>query len=312
MNENSLAAGHAFRIEKWINIYELVFDAAIAGISMILYHILAPVSGFLLFDTDPLLMLLIMGVSEFCIMLFFGQVFRAHEDSSEKLTTLTIIIIILAIHFVFLIMPARLSAVFEKIPGIGDELVFAFVPISGAFVILGITFGFPRIYLKDFSPIFGFVFALSGLLSVLSFIEILLKFGIIPGLIFLLIVGSPLLINRIIVLRPIPKKSKKTSPLLKPLRIIAGILISVAAAFSLMVWQELITVREVQNAVSAGEHISPWHILLMLFFSGIIPVRILAIIAPPFRPINAGIAVISMFFYFFSIAAAINKLSAIL
>jgi hypothetical protein len=303
-------------IFRWVNLNELVFDAAIAGISMILYHILAPVSGFLLFDTDPLVMLPIMGVSEFCIMLFFGQIYRVFNEENlnppRVLSALSDIILFIAINGIFFLMPALMASVVRSIPDIAENIEFALVPISGAFIILGITFGFPRRNLKDIEPLLSLPLAITALMGVISVLFVLFTYGVIPGIIYILFIGGALLLNRLLLLKPEKEAALRPVPKIRAGRVIAGIIVPIAVVFALMVWQELIVVRSVTNALAAGETLTPWNIVVLMTLSGLIPVRILAILAPPIRPINAGIAVISMFFYFLSIAAAIKKLSAIL
>lgn len=314
MNETTPAGGQAFRLDRWVNLYELIFDIIIAGIAGFFYRLAAPDTGFILIDTGPLPMLCVMAGAEFFIMLFFGQVYRRYNDIILKppriVDALSGIILFIAINGIFFMMPAVLASALHGLPEIGENIEFAFVPISGAFIILGITFGFPRKSLKDIEPLASLPIAITGILGVVSVLFVIFSYGIVLGILYFIFVGGALLTNRLIFMRPEPEEAKQQTPASSPWRIIAGILLPIAAAFALTVWQELVTVRAVSNTIAAGETITPWNIILIMTVSGLIPVRILTILAPPFRPVNAGLAVLTMQFYFSSVAGAIDKLMA--
>ena len=315
MNENSPAKGLSFRLDKWVNLYELVFDIAIAAVTALIYRAAAPVTGLILVDNNPIQMIPVMVMAEFFIMLFFGQIYRVYNNGMLNppriLSAFSDIILFIAINGIFFIMPAMLASAVKSIPEIGDNVEFAFVPLSGAFIILGITFGFPRKSLTEIEPLLSIPLAITPLLGIISLLFIIFTYGIILGVLYLLFVGGALLANRLLLLSSEREKPVKPASSIRPGRIIAGILLPIATAFALIMWQELVIVRAVHNSIAAGETLTPWNILVLLTIGGLLPVRLLAALAPPYKPVNTVISIGAFLFYYSYLVSIIDKLTAL-
>ncbi|NPV03021.1 MAG: hypothetical protein HPY53_16730 [Brevinematales bacterium] len=304
-----------FRLDKWVNVYELAFDLAIAAATALIYRAAAPVTGLILVDNNPFQMIPVMAAAEFFIMLFFGQIYRAYNDEMLNppriLSAFSDIVLFIAINGVFFLMPAMLASAVRSIPEIGENVEFAFVPLSGAFIILGITLGFPRKRLKEIEPLLSIPLAITPLLGVISLLFIIFTYGIIPGILYLIFVGGALLVNRLLIMSPEREKPIKPAPNIRPVRIIAGILLPIATALALIMWQEMVIVRAVHNSIAAGETLTPWNILVLLTIGGLLPVRLLAALAPPYKPVNTVVSIGAFIFYYTYLVSIIDKLTAL-
>ncbi|OHD56926.1 MAG: hypothetical protein A2Y33_08160 [Spirochaetes bacterium GWF1_51_8] len=296
-------------ILRWINPYELFFDLAIGLTAAIIYRAAAPVTGFILLDTGPLFAFAAMAISEFFIMMFFGQVFRRHDrvitEKSRGFDLFTLLLVFFTVGGVIFIMPAMLSFILESIPDFPQGIGFTLVPVSGAVIIIGVCFGFTRDLFGKIRIFLALPLSLTGLMGAASVIYIGFTYGWLnAGLYALLPVGAIVLYwimkGRAERLKDVPIRTRKAA------RILGSILLPVAAALSMMVWQELMIVR-VALIAHEGSTVAPWNLFVFLLMSGLIPIRILAAIAPPFRPVNFGIAVIAFYFYFTSILSAAER-----
>ena len=324
-----------FRLDKWVNLYELVFDIAIAGLSVLIYRAVSPGTGFLFLDHNPMFSLAAMALSQFFIVMFFGHIFRRYMEIGDKtgwVWVFTAAVLYIGINSMFFIMPIEVyqavsslpeigisgnpesGAVWDKvlnfaktIPFIGKDIGFALAPISSVFIILGFSAGFPRKDLKNLDYFITFPKYIMWIFGPLAAIFIFLKFGIIIGIVFVLLMAGAQMLN--IYMKKTPKQEEKAVP--KHIGGVPSMLLQItiplATALALMIWQELMIVRAVRVSAAAGQEYVPSNIFLILVTGGLIPVRILAALAPPYRPVNTAFAAASLYVYFSSLMFAVRN-----
>ncbi|OHD57222.1 MAG: hypothetical protein A2Y33_07455 [Spirochaetes bacterium GWF1_51_8] len=294
---------------KWINPYELIFDLAIALIAGAVYRAAAPVTGFILLDTGPLAAIAVMALSEFFLMLFFGQIYRRYNNSAiEKppvIEALSGIVLFIAINGLFFSMPSTIYSMLLTFPDFEHGVEFAIVPVSGAFIIIGVSVGFPLNKFKEVEPFLSIPLAITGLLGVVSVLYIVFSFGVIAGLLYALMPVTAYLIH--FFLKERAARSGEAKPRSKVLGTIAAVLLPITAALALSVWQEIVVVRSVMVMSDPGQAFTGWNLLVLMLVSGLLPIRLLAALAPPYKPVNTVIAVLSLAFYFTSLFTAAEK-----
>jgi hypothetical protein len=303
------------KVSRWVNLNELIFDAVLTIIGLVVYRLIVPASGFLTSGIGfwPLF-IIVLGV-QFIVIVFFGSLFRQFEELTGKLTFLRVlirIILFLAITGLYVLMPLELYRIFSQTEEIQNDFALAVFGLMGYIMILGAITGFRLDQLK----VIKFILYVPGLMTIgtlpITVIYFFTYHGILAGILSIVILAG-VMFGVIVLKQHFENKKPTEKPALirmKSVLLIAGIPILTVAA--LTVWQEMTLISTARAMANNNMAISPENILPVLLWSGFIPIRILAALAPPYKPVNTVITLGAFYFYYTSLVSIIDKLSGVI
>ncbi|OHD55451.1 MAG: hypothetical protein A2014_05160 [Spirochaetes bacterium GWF1_49_6] len=291
---------------KYANLDELVFDITLALFAIFFRRIVVPEGKTIVGILTPVSALVLTLMIDFTVSLLVGGLYLRYEKTIEKhpaVKKIILPVIFITVLFLFLGIPAVMHEQ-GLLP-----LEWMIIPfIAGLFLILaGGSFGFSKD--KKQGCITGAIlFAIPGLFGL---IYALLYFGVDMGNWFagigIMIGGIIAFAGILVLLTKIAEKlfDHETGGYTLPGTVLFGFLLPFLIAVSLGFWQEIIAVNQVKTAEGGKEFIQT---IVTLIMYGIIPVRIMMALAPPYRIINTGVGLASLTVYIFTLQSYINSL----
>jgi hypothetical protein len=311
------------KLKQIINSDETVIDFILLIFSCIITFYLIPEKSILIKILNPYSVLILIFFIEFFCILFISEQYKKMFKFSEKkdagfiakflffitVTGLYFIMIITVVFFNLYIGNTALEYLKSN-----HELSLVIFVILGFPIMLGYLIGFPAETWKKTNYIIyvpATLYFLMLLISTATFFYHSLPLWAL----FIFITGAGGLIVPVYL-----KTSKKHSGLRKKIenrylkyrairKIWKSILLPLIIIVMFIFWEELVLITMVQTAYNNDIVLNPLIILFSLLLSGILPLRLLALLTPPFKIINIITGILVLYFYFNSLCMQLPVLA---
>ncbi|OHD57221.1 MAG: hypothetical protein A2Y33_07450 [Spirochaetes bacterium GWF1_51_8] len=302
------------KLVSLVNIYELIFDLTITAVSLIVYRLILLPGGFIFIGIEPLSGLFLFFGAQFFTALFFTAIYRRFteiREDSKFVEGVIKVVMFLGITGLYILMPLEIFHYIDRMPGKNSEFGFVILSLSGLLISLAVYIGTP----KDDFPTVKYTIYVPMVVGVACFpVAVFHVFAssVIGGIVFL-IVTAGIVVAAVMIKNGIAKR-KEPLPRLVTRTGSAFMLFAlpVLTAVAIAAWQELSLISTVTGFTNNKLPVRHEDVIIMMTLGGLIPIRLLAALAPPFRIINLAVAVPAMYYYFTSLLAAAEKLHAIL
>ncbi|NPV03022.1 MAG: hypothetical protein HPY53_16735 [Brevinematales bacterium] len=315
MNESPAVAKPPFRIGKLINLNELIFDIALTVIGVMVYRMVVPKTGFLTSGMDFwTLFIIVLGV-QFIVVVFFGSIYRQFEEIAEGhgfVRVLINIILFVAITGVYVLMPLELFRIFEHMENAPTDFSFVVFGLMGYMIILGALAGFRLDQIESLK----YILYVPGMVTIatlpIAIIYFFINHGVLAGILTIVILAGILIGVFFLKKRLENKDPSENKTVIRLKSVLYMAVIPILTVVALTIWQELTLISTARSMANNDLAISAENILPILLWSGFIPVRILAALAPPYKPVNTVITLGSFYFYYISLVSVIDKIAAVM
>ena len=298
-------------ISRFINIQELIFDIIIVITAYKLYSIVIPQGKTFISAFNEFTLLCVIMSIEFIIISYLGLLY----DEIGVLFDTTVGLFLLK-PFYFIIITGLFLELIVAV------FLFDLVPLKqlkgdAEFVILlALTAPFLMSLLAGFSEdaIQGlkyFFYVPGTLLLVAVPVNCFIigyysrwYWGLLSLPAMLLVLFSPLLIR--LLLGKIIKKEVKAVSVMKS--VFSNLLFPAIVALALAFWHEIIFKAAIKTQINNKMAVSKGFMIGSLFFSGLLPVRLLMALQPPYRIINTILSLGAFGYFFYNMMNSINLL----
>jgi len=289
------------RIQQYINWGELFFDVVIFLSINFLYELIVAPGKTLLTSYDNKMLLFIIVLIEFIVISYLGSLYRNFGRYLCGISGFFLrVIFFIIINGMFMLMIIAV-AVLKILPlsTLGGDAEFIILLILTAPFLMALLTSFDLDDIDDVKYLFYLPATLLFLAVPISSLIIGYRshwyLGLLAFPVIILILLSPLLIKHLIKRIGLSDENRFFS-ITKKLWV--GLLFPGVVALALVFWHELSFKAIIQTQINNKMPITTSFMVGSLFLSGLIPVRIIAAIEPPYKILNTLIS-IGVFSYFF-------------
>jgi hypothetical protein len=331
------------RLSRLVNRNELVFDATITLVAILVYRLIVPEGGFIFSNLGWGVMVATIVCVQFFTALFFASIIKKNFELKDAVKAgtwppagervgfvdrinkklagstfvhvVTWILIWSAISSLFILMPLKITdEIAHYTINTGwdnpDKYLTSFVAFlcCCSVIVAGV------VHFKFIVPasvwcfIISIPFAYLVFEFPLSIVFFACRAGWIGAILFVLVTGGAV-VGILMLKRYFFDKSISSVPFLKklsgPFRVLV---LPFLTALSLTVWSEMSLVSSVHDMIREGLAVNMVNVFPYLLVSGLIPVRALVFFTPPIKPLNIIFSIGALYLYFSSLEAVLAKI----
>ncbi|OHD55483.1 MAG: hypothetical protein A2Y33_11785 [Spirochaetes bacterium GWF1_51_8] len=339
--------GFLEKFSRIVNLNELVFDLTLSITAIIVYRLIVPKAGFLFSGSDIPFTIAVIVCVQFFTALFFAGILKRYDEMQAAVKTgayppadskpgftkrfnkrlaetpavgiLLGIFVFAAVTSLYILMPMSVNNVIAKITMEAADNdpnrylgMFVFF-LTGVIVIL------PGVLIfKDdkgairWMIIISLLFAYEALAFPFSIVYFAFLGGAVGAILFVLItagaVTGTILLKRCFIdkdFTAIPAVKKIAGPL-------KMFVIPFFTAIAMIVWSELSMISAAQDLIHENLAVNMANIFPYLLLSGLVPVRVVILFAPPVKPLNILISAVTMYLFFVNLDSVLVKLSGLM
>lgn len=298
------------KINSIINLNELLFDIIVAVFAFIVMQIFIPEGRPMILELGPEGILFLVFFLQFFVAVYLGVLFGEFRSSMERSRVVKNLIRFffgITVNGMFLILLITF-ALYVEFPGdyFGRETNLLIVFILSVPLIMGFFLGSPVDLQREMMPILWMPFGVFIPMLFYTCLVIgwkvhwflgLLSFPLLVALVAAPLVGKKYLTKKV----DISKRMKKGLSLL-----CRDIVFPALMAVAFIYWQELTIMGVFKSASNNNITVSMTHLYLALALGGLIPIRLVMAVTPPFKPANVFMGVIAFVLYIISVSGYIH------